>query len=287
MSKDIFEGFTCVDMHGIWINQSDPNQALKEVSYLVGHDSRQYVCFFEANLFNRTLGDKKIRDIINHAALVYPDGIAIKVCAQLRSGMKLTRVSGPTFMLKACEYGISKKWRHFFLGGAPGIAERLAENLKIRYPDIKIAGCFCPPFREWTPEEETEIKTRIEESHTDLLWVGLGGPKQEIWMNKNCEKIDVPIMLGVGAAFDFLTGNRPWAPMFIRVIGMEWLWRLLFGGRRIMWRNIKCVSKVSMVLLWDIIRAPFVGCRRSKAVCYLPGEGDRCRWETETNAIRH
>lgn len=89
------------------------------------------------------------------------------------------------------------------------------------------------PFGELTAEEERQIKQMIEESHTDLLWVALGGPKQEFWMRKYLHEINVPVMLGVGAAFDFHSGNRPWAPPVIRKIGAEWLYRTVTEGKNI------------------------------------------------------
>lgn len=246
--------FQTVDCHNIPINVSSYEQALKEVEQLIALKKSHYVCFFEANLFSQSLQDEKVREVISKASLIYSDGIAPAKCASWCSGIDVTRVSGPTFLLKACEYGISKKWRHFFLGGADGVAEKLAAELTERYPGIEIAGIYCPPFRPLTGEEELDIKKKIEESRTDLLWVGLGGPKQEFWMNDHQGQIDVPVMLGVGAAFDFHSGNRPWAPKIIRKLGLEWLWRMVSGGKKTFIRNVKCVSRIFCVLFLDFLK---------------------------------
>ena len=245
--------FRCTDVHGISVNLSNASQALREVEILVERLSCEYVCFFEANLFSRALAEESVRKIINHAALVYPDGIAPAMSASWRSGVHFERVPGPTFLLKACEYGLKKNWRHFFLGGADGVAEQLAENLKKRFPGLQIAGTYCPPFRQMTDAEEREVKDRIKAGHSDLLWVGLGGPKQEFWMRAHQGKIDVPVMLGVGAAFDFHSGNRPWAPKIVRALGLEWFWRMCSGGHRTLLRNLHCVSRISLVLLNDVM----------------------------------
>ena len=245
--------FRCADVHGICVNRSSLAQALREVEILIEHRRGEYVCFFEANLFSRALTDRAVREVINGATLVYPDGIAPAKCASYRAKTSFPRVAGPTFLLKACEYGLDKNWRHFFLGGAEGVAEQLAENLKLRFPGLQISGTYCPPFRPLTEDEEREVKTRIEAGHTDLLWVGLGGPKQEFWMRAHQGKLDVPVMLGVGAAFDFHSGNRPWAPRIVREFGLEWLWRMFSGGYKTLLRNLRCVAKISFVLLSDLL----------------------------------
>lgn len=246
--------FCSVKMHGIRINRSTMRNALREVNMLVRKRAHNFVCFYEANLFSRALTEWNVRAAINQASLVYPDGIAPALCANLCTSVDFPRISGPTFLLKACEYGLDKNWRHFFIGGAEGVAERLAENLKKRFPDLQIAGTYCPPFRQMTTAEEREVKNRIEAGHTDLLWVGLGGPKQEFWMLAHQGQIDVPVMLGVGAAFDFHSNNRPWAPKIVRKLGLEWLWRMFSGGRKTLVRNIRCVSRIALVLLSDVIR---------------------------------
>ncbi|OPZ01351.1 MAG: putative N-acetylmannosaminyltransferase [candidate division BRC1 bacterium ADurb.BinA364] len=158
------------------------------------------------------------------------------------------RTPGPSFLLRACEFGLSRGYRHFFYGGAEGVPQRLAERLRQRYPGIQIVGAYSPPFRELTEAEEAEVKEMIEAARPHLLWVGLGGPKQNLWMASHVGKIGVPVMLGVGAAFDFHSGNRLWAPAWIRKCGLEWLFRTFTGGRATFRRNIWCLSVVSCLL---------------------------------------
>jgi N-acetylglucosaminyldiphosphoundecaprenol N-acetyl-beta-D-mannosaminyltransferase len=251
----MFEG---TDIHGLFINKSTIQQAINEIETLIENNQKGFVCFFEANLFYCALKNKQIKEIINHAALTYPDGISPAICASFKTNKRFNRVSGPTFLLKACEYGQKKKWRHFFLGGGEGVAERMANELKKKYPDMEIAGYYSPPFRELTDDDNRYIKKIIEDAKTDLLWVGLGGPKQEIWMDNNLDKINVQVMLGVGAAFDFHSRNKPWAPWIIRRLGLEWLWRMLSGGKRTFIRNIKCTFFIGLVLLYDRIRCSFL-----------------------------
>lgn len=248
--------YTC-QVHGIPVNISSLNQALSEVDILIHSRQHHYVCFFEGNLFSRALRSNDVKNAIIGASLIYPDGITIAREMKWILKQNVARVSGPSFLLRACEYGIKHDWKHFFLGGEEGIAQKLSNDLRVKYPGIKIVGCYTPPFRELTISEETELKKQIEESNADLLWVGLGGPKQEFWMKKHLNVIDIPVMLGVGAAFDFHSGNRPWAPSLIRKSGFEWLYRMLFGGKRTFFRNIKCTTHLSGVLIADRINSMF------------------------------
>ena len=125
------------------------------------------------------------------------------------------------------------------------MAETLAKTLSERYPGLQVAGTCCPPFRDMTDGEIDSLCRELREKKVDLLWVALGGPRQEIWMHKYLGRIPVPMMLGVGATFDFHTNNQAWAPKWIRAIGLEWLWRLCTGGRRVFVRNVICVSHVA------------------------------------------
>ncbi len=240
-----------LNIHGFFVNDSNQTQALAEVETLMNSDEKGYVCFCESNLLCHAVKDYEIKEILSQAALVYPDGMIMSILAKLHCGKKIERVTGPDFMLNACEYGQRKKWRHFFYGGDGGVAEVLAQKLQSKYPDLIIAGTYCPPFRTLDDEEEIQVKEMIESSKANLLWIGLGGPKQEKWMSKHLNKIDVPVMLGVGAAFDFHSGRRPWAPKLIRELGLEWLFRTISGGREKLVRNIRCVSTAGMLLMRD------------------------------------
>jgi N-acetylglucosaminyldiphosphoundecaprenol N-acetyl-beta-D-mannosaminyltransferase len=207
------------------------------------------MCFCEANLLSSARRSEQVQEALTGAKLVLPDGIAVLYLARLNGIAAPERIPGPNFMLAACEYGLERGWRHFFYGGAQGVPERMAETLACRYPGLKVAGTWSPPFRELTEEEEEQTKAMIESAGTDLLWIGLGSPKQELWMARRSGRIDVPIMLGVGAAFDFHSGNLPWAPPLVRKLGMEWAYRMLTGGRQTLLRNVRCVSHVALLLV--------------------------------------
>ena len=220
------------------------NELREELPSLRG----EFAVFFEGNLLSLAIGNAEIRELLRKARWVFPDGIAVSKLASWESGHKVERISGPTFMLKACEYGQRFGWRHFFYGGTPDSLRALTAKLTSLYPEMIVAGTYAPPFRPLDEAEEAEVREQINSAPPHFLWVGLGGPKQEYWIVQHRQTLDVPFMLGVGAAFDFHSGTRPWAPKFFRVLGLEWLWRMFSGGRRTFFRNIRCVSVVAWFL---------------------------------------
>ncbi len=139
-------------------------------------------------------------------------------------------------MLEFCARTESKGYRHFFYGGAPGVAELLAATLAKRFPRLTVVGTFCPPFRSLTAREEGEVIQTIRAARPDVLWVGMSTPKQERWMQRFREALEVPVMVGAGAAFDLNTGRVSQAPRWMREHGLEWLFRLLVEPRRL-WRR--------------------------------------------------
>lgn len=172
--------------------------------------------------------------ILNSAHLLVPDGTPL-VWLGRRAGYSMKRrVYGPELMETVCRE-TGAKYKHFFYGGAPGVAEHLAEILHQRYA-IQIAGTYSPPFRSLTLKEEEQVVRLIRESGADILWVGLGSPKQERWMHAYCDRLNVPVLAGVGAAFDFVTCRVRQAPRWVREHGLEWLFRLVQEPRRL-WRR--------------------------------------------------
>ncbi len=238
-----------VDVGPLRLTVATVEEAVAFTGRLVNQGGRHYLCFCEANLLSRS-HEPRVADVLNLADATFADGIATLWLARLH-GIRLPgRVPGPTFLLRACEHGLSHGWRHFFYGGQPGVAETLAGRLCEWFPGIHISGTYSPPFRDLDHlAEEDEVLRRIEDVGTDLLWVGLGGPKQEFWMAEHLQRVKVPVMLGVGAAFDFHAGNRAWAPTIVRRLGFEWAWRMATGGPATLKRNMYCVTKVAGMIL--------------------------------------
>jgi len=178
--------------------------------------------------------DPQLRVILNSSALVVPDGMPLVWLGRMRGFRHLSRrVYGPELMETFCRE-TGPKYRHFFYGGAPGVADHLAKVEQERH-GIQIAGTYCPPFRPLTDDEEKAVEKVIHEAAPDIVWVGLSTPKQERWMYEH-QHLHVPLMLGVGAAFDLNTGRLRQAPTWMREHGLEWMFRLLAEPKRL-WRR--------------------------------------------------
>lgn len=158
------------------------------------------------------------------------DGVGVIVAGWFW-GARIRRYNGPILMLNCVERGVREGWRHFFLGGKPGVAEEMARRLAAVYPGALCVGTFSPPFRDMTAEEDAALIQTIRDAQPHFLWVGLGLVKQEQWIARHLGKIQVPWMIGVGAAFDYHSGAVPWAPRVLRSLGLEWLFRLVIQPR--------------------------------------------------------
>lgn len=224
-------------------------EAVHRVHDLMRDNGRHYACFCEANLFVNAWRNPDVARTLREASLVLADGVSVLLFARLRGLEVPKRVPGPMVLPALCEYGVAHGLRHFFLGGREGVPERLAAELTARYPGLQVAGGYSPPFRDFTAADDAEIRRRVEAARPDVLWVGLGAPRQELWMASQRGKLNVPVMLGVGAAFDFHAGTRPWAPLWVRRLGMEWAFRMGTGGPRVLVRNLRCVSLMLLALV--------------------------------------
>jgi len=166
----------------------------------------------------------------------------------------MNRVYGPDVMLNFSALAARKGYTNFYYGGAVGIAQELCGKLTERFPGLKVAGTYSPPFRPLTPEEDEEVVNMINRVDPDILWVGLGAPKQDRWMADHTGRIKAPVMIGVGAAFDFLSGRKRQAPVWIQRSGFEWFFRLLNEPTRLLPRVLCYPQFVFRVMANHIIR---------------------------------
>ena len=193
-------------------------------------ETHRYICVANTESMYHGQHDAAHGDFIREADFTICDGVGVRL-AGFAWGASIPRITGPSLMLMAAEYGVSRGWRHFFYGGAEGIAEEMSRRLRQQYPGLEVVGSYSPPFRDLTPEEQGDVDRLIAETRPDIVWVGLGLPKQERWIAKQIDRLDVPWMIGVGAAFNYHSGAVPWAPKFIRSAGLEWLYTLALQPR--------------------------------------------------------
>ena len=158
---------------------------------------------------------------------------------RLRGHRAMRRVYGPDLMLDVCAWSEGTGCRHFFYGGAPGVAEALRDRLKVRFPRLQIVGCYTPPFRPLNTEEEQELQESVQTGKPDILWVGLSTPKQEEFMAEFSPRLNSTLMIGVGAAFDFHSGRVKQAPRWMQRSGLEWFFRLCCEPRRLWKRYLR------------------------------------------------
>jgi N-acetylglucosaminyldiphosphoundecaprenol N-acetyl-beta-D-mannosaminyltransferase len=170
-------------------------------------------------------------------------------------------VYGPDLLLAVCRASTRQGWRHFFYGGGPGVADRMAARLRSRFPALEIAGVYSPPFQPMTAEQDEALLQRIGATGPDIVWVGLGTPKQERWMAAHIGRLSAPVLIGVGAAFDFHAGAKRQAPRWMQRCGLEWSFRLMTEprrlGKRYLVNNPLFVWRIALQL-WRTTRRPRV-----------------------------
>ena len=204
-------------------------------SWIANHDPH-YICCVPAHAVMEAYDHPELRTVYAESGLNTPDGMAIVWLLRRAGHPEVGRVYGPDLLLKACEYGLAHGWRHYFYGGTQTAMDSLVIKLANRFPSFKVAGAESPPFRPLTAVEEEEMAAHIRAAAPDIIWVGLGSPKQEQWMYDHVAGLGVPVLVGVGAAFDFLSGTKPQAPRWVQRSGLEWFYRLVSEPRRL-WRR--------------------------------------------------
>jgi N-acetylglucosaminyldiphosphoundecaprenol N-acetyl-beta-D-mannosaminyltransferase len=213
-----------------------------------------YVCFANAHTTVMARQDQDYAEVINNALMVLPDGRSVFAVGRMQGFHCVKQISGPDFMWALLNDRSEVGFRHYFYGGTEETLVRLIGVVRDQCPNAQIAGGESPPFRELTAEEESAAIDHILESRPDFVWVGLGAPRQEIWMSRFASTLRPSILLGVGAAFDFHAGIIPRAPRWIQFIGFEWLFRLAQEPKRL-WKRYAITNTLFVVYaLLDFIR---------------------------------
>jgi N-acetylglucosaminyldiphosphoundecaprenol N-acetyl-beta-D-mannosaminyltransferase len=221
---------------GVPLALSDYQHTMDWMDAMVASRSKGYVTAAAVHLVMVAQEDGETREAVLGATLAVPDGQPL-VWALRALGNGANRVYGPDLMASYCERSASTGTRMFLYGGRnQGALIQLALNLRQSYPGLKIVGGYSPPYRELSGEEEDWLVGEINRSQADVVWVGTGQPKQEKWMAHMRERLDAPLLVGVGAAFDFHAGLVPQAPEWMQKLGLEWTFRLVQEPRRL-WRR--------------------------------------------------
>lgn len=238
MSKKRLSTF---DVLGIEFFSGSYKKVVETISLWIKRNEKRYVCVTSVHGVVESQRNKDLLKIHQKAGLVVPDGMPIVWMGKLMGFSHTKRIYGPDLFLYMCEEAEEQGYRIFFHGTTEKTLRKLRKNLISKYPKIKVVGQHAPPFRKLNTTEISEERNMIKKSKSDIVFVGLSTPKQEIWMRENVNKLEVNVLIGVGAAFDFVAGNVKQCPVWIQNIGFEWLYRLVQEPRRLFSRYISII----------------------------------------------
>jgi len=224
-----------ISVIGVQVDSTSYETSSRQLTNWARENQSRYVCIANAHMLMEAYDSASFGKIVNTADLVTPDGVPLVWMMRLKGQRGQQRVYGPTLMLHLLEAASRENIPVGFYGGKPDILAFLVERMQTRYETLNVAISLSPPFRELSLAEDEEIVRQINGSGTRILFVGLGCPKQEMWMAAHRGRVQA-VMIGVGAAFDFHAGVKPQAPAWIQRLGLEWAFRLAVEPRRL-WRR--------------------------------------------------
>jgi N-acetylglucosaminyldiphosphoundecaprenol N-acetyl-beta-D-mannosaminyltransferase len=219
---------------GVGVSALTFGQACELVLGVRGKLRHGYICLATAHGLTEARKDSGLRRIYNESWLTTADGMPLVWLGP--AGME--RVYGPDLMLAVCDAGRATGLRHYLYGGREGVAVKLRDAVRTRFPGMDIAGTFTPPFRALVSHEFAALREEVTRMRPDVLWVGLSTPKQEKFMAAHWRELDAGVLIGVGAAFDFHSGRVRQAPRWVQRSGFEWLFRVATEPRRLSRRYI-------------------------------------------------
>lgn len=238
---------------GVNISAINMQDALLVVRQAIEQKKKIYISVCPVSTIMECQKNTEIFTSVNSADLVTPDGMPIVWLGRLKGHNNIRRVYGPDLMLEVCRISGKRGFKNYFYGSHEQVLNKLQYKLKRLFPGLVVSGGYSPPFRKLSREEDEKIIQMINDSGSDILWVGLGSPKQDLWMNEHRDNLNVPVIIGVGAAFDFLSGAKKQAPLWMQRSALEWLFRLASEPRRLWKRYILGNAKFLFLLMKGLI----------------------------------
>ena len=238
---------------GVKINVLTVNSLADEVKLWIENKYCDYIVLTGVHGIIEMQNNKELLNINNNAGLVTPDGMPTVWYGKFLGFKNIEKVYAPDIMFKIFEQSVKNGYKHYLYGGKDGVAKKLAVTLSEKYPGIEIVGTYCPPFRPLTKEEVLDIQNDINSSGANIVWCGLGCPKQEKWMFEFRSRLNAPVLIGVGAGFDFLSGEKPLATEFIKNSGFEWLFRLIKDPKYLWKRYFKIVPLFLILIVLEFL----------------------------------
>lgn len=231
------------EVAGVKINAVNVETVVAVIDDWIDRGHRDYIVLTGAHGVVEMQDDDELLAINNQAGVTTPDGMPLVWLGRLHGHRAIEKTYAPDIMNATFAVSPERGYRHYLYGGKEGVASALKHVLEKRFPGIEVVGTHCPPFRPLTDDEVSTRAAAINRSGAQVVWCGLGCPKQERWMARFRPLLEAPVLIGVGAGFDFLTGNAPLAPRWVQHSGFEWLFRLASEPKRLWPRYARVVPR--------------------------------------------
>lgn len=199
----------------------------KVLTYIKQNSTPAYITVNNVHTVIEATNNIKYNEVLNNSFLSLPDGKPLTIYLKLKGVKNISRIFGPSFFEKTLSFSQQDNLKHYFFGASQNTLSKMLSVIKTKYPKVNIVGSFSPPFRSFTDKENNNFIEEINNSGADIIWVGLGAPKQELWMHENYQKLNRGVMVGIGAGFSYLAGDTKHAPKWMKELALEWLYRLI------------------------------------------------------------
>lgn len=237
-----------IEILGVKIDRVTMKEALILMEKYISLNEKSHIIPINPELIMQAQKNKKFKDVLNNARLRLADGIGVVIASKLMRKPLTERVAGVDTVYELANIAAKNGWSIYFLGAAPGVAEKTASKLLEKYPNLKIAGAYAGSPN---PKEEKDICDKINRTNADILLVAYGSPNQDLWIARNLNYLNVKLAMGVGGTFDFIAGIAKRAPLWIRKIGLEWLYRLIREPYR--WKRMLALPKFAFRVTYKFL----------------------------------
>ena len=251
MPHPVREARERVDLGGVLIDRVDGDAAVDRIRGFLQSGKLNQIVTVNLDFVAISRRDADFRETLNAAELAVADGMPLVWASRLGDAPVPRRLTGVELVDECCRVAVETGTSVFLLGAAPGVADNAADKLRARFPGLRVAGVYAPPFGPLTPEENERILQRIKAAQPDFLFVALGAPQQDVWIRNNRDRLDVPVCMGVGCVLDLLAGIVSRAPAWMQRTGLEWLFRLGQEPSRL-WRRY--ILDDVPALFWLVLR---------------------------------
>jgi len=238
---------------GTEVTPTDIERTCADIERWIAEGRREYVCVTGAHGIIESRRDARVHQAHAQAGMVVPDGMPLVFMARHLGFPDTSRVYGPDLMRRLTAISAARGYRQFYYGGPPGLADALSLELRSRHRKLQVAGTLAPPFRSQSEDEDAREVDIINSARPDIVWVGLSTPKQELWMSAHRERLNAPVLIGIGAAFDFLAGTKRQAPVWMQKKGLEWSYRLMSEPRRLWKRYARIVPTFAALAVCQLL----------------------------------